>query len=67
VHRLSNDPRYKDVAVFTLDYDNAKDVMRRLKVSDRASVLAFKGKAERARMVNETGEGAIRKVFDAAL
>ena len=66
MHRLSSDARYKDVAVFTLDYDSGKDVMRRLKVSDRASVLAFKGKTERARMVNETGEEAIRKVFDAA-
>jgi len=67
VHRLSNDPRYKDVVVFTLDYDNAKDAMKQLKVSQRASVLAFKGTAEQSRMVNETSEDAIRKLFDAAL
>jgi len=67
VHRLSNDPRYKDVAVFTLDYDTAKDAMKQLKVSQRASVLAFKGTAEKSRMVNETSEDAIRKLFDAAL
>jgi len=67
VHRLSNDPRYKGVAVFTLDYDNGKDVMKQLKVSQRASLLAFKGAAEKSRMVNETSEDAIRKIFDAAL
>jgi thioredoxin 1 len=66
VNRLSNDPRYKDTAVFTVDYDTGKDVLREWKVSQRATLLAFKGKTEKVRTVNETNPEAIRKVFEAA-
>ena len=66
MNRLSNDPRYKNTAVFTVDYDSGKDVLRQWKVSQRATLLAFKGTTEKARTVNETDPEAIRKVFEAA-
>ena len=66
MNRLSNDPRYKGIAVFTVDYDTGKDVLREWKVSQRATLLAFKGKTEKVRTVNETDPEAIRKVFEAA-
>ena len=66
MNRLSNDPRYKDTAVFTVDYDTGKDVLREWKVSQRATLLAFKGKTEKVRTVNETDPEAIRRVFEAA-
>jgi thioredoxin 1 len=66
VNRLSDDPRYKDVAVFTLDYDSGKDVLREWKVGQRATLLAFKGKTEKLRTVNDTDPEAIRKIFEAS-
>ena len=64
--RLSREPGYKDVAVFSVDYDSSKDVLRQWKVADRATLLAFKGKTEKLRTVNETKPEDIRKVFEAS-
>ena len=64
--RLSNEPGYKDVAVFTVDYDSSKDVLREWKVANRATLLAFRGKTEKLRSTNQTQPEEIRKIFEAA-
>ena len=65
--RLSNDPKFANVKVFRLDYDKQKDAMKQLKVADRATLIAFKGKAEKVRSTGETDAKALQKVFEAAL
>ena len=65
--RLSNDPKFKNVTVFRLDHDTQKDAMRRLRVSERATLIAFKGKRETARSTAEVSPEALRKLFEAAL
>ena len=65
--RLSNDPKFANVKVFRLDYDKQKDAMKRLKVADRATLIAFKGKTEKVRSTGETDAKALQKVFEAAL
>jgi hypothetical protein len=67
VDRLSKDPRFANVKVFRLDYDKQKDAMRQLKVSDRATLVAFKGKTEKARSSGEVDPKALQKIFEAAL
>ena len=64
--RLSNDPAYKNVAVFTVDYDSSKDLLREWKVADRATLLAFKGKTEKLRSTNQTRPEEIQKIFEAS-
>lgn len=65
--RLSNDPRFAKVKIFRVDYDKQKDAMRQLKVTERATLIAFKGKAEKMRSTGEVDPNALRKVFEATL
>ena len=67
MHRLTTDPRFAKVMVFTIDFDSGKDALRQLKVTQQATLIAFKGMTETARSVAETDPAALRKVFDAAL
>jgi len=66
VDRLSNEAKYKNVKVFRLDYDKQKDAMKQLKVTERATLIAFKGKAEKARSTGEVDPKALEKIFEAA-
>ena len=65
--RLSTDPQFAKVKIFRLDYDKQKDAMRQLKVTERATLVAFKGKTEKTRSTGEVNPNALRKVFEAAL
>jgi thioredoxin 1 len=67
VDRLSNDPRFANVVVFKIDFDSGKDYLRQLKVTSQGTLIAFKGKVEKARSVGELDPNAIRKVFESAL
>jgi hypothetical protein len=66
VDRLSKDAQFKDVSVFVVDYDGSKDVLKQLKVTQQATLIAFKGRTETARLVNDTDAEKIRKVFEGA-
>lgn len=65
--RLSKDPRFAKVVVFTIDFDSGKEYLRQLKVNQQGTLIAFKGKTEKARSVGETDPDALRKVFESAL
>jgi hypothetical protein len=67
VDRLSTDPKYGKVAVFRADFDSSADLKRDFKVAKQGTLVAFKGKAEKARSTGDTEEAAVRKIFDAAL
>ena len=64
--RLSSDAQFKDVKVFVVDYDSSKELLKQLKIPQRATLLAFKGKTETARLVYDADADKIRKVFEAA-
>ena len=51
VDRLSNDPRFANVIRFIIDLDSGKEYRRRLNVAQQGTLIAFKGKAVRARSV----------------
>jgi thioredoxin 1 len=67
VDRLSKDPRFAKVTVFTIDFDSGKEYLRQLKVAQQGTLIAFKGRTERIRSSGETDPEALRKVFEAAL
>ena len=67
VDRLSKDPRFAKVVVLTIDFDSGKEYLRQLKVNQQGTLIAFKGKTEKARSVGETDPDALRKVFESAL
>lgn len=67
MNRLSTDARFAGVKVFRVDFDSSKALLREWKVQYQSTLLAFKGTSERLRSTGETGEAALRRVFEAAL
>ena len=65
--RLSTDAKFKDVQVFMLDFDSGKNVLKQLKVTQQATLVAFKGKTEKRRLVYDADAAKIRAVFEAAV
>lgn len=65
--RLSNDPRFAKVIRFVIDFNSERAYLRQLEVVQQGTLIAFKGKTEKARFVGETDPDALRKVFEAAL
>lgn len=66
VDRLSRDPRFTGLVVYQIDFDSSKALLRRWKVSQQSTLLAFKGTSERMRSTGVTEPDAIQKIFEAA-
>ena len=63
---LKEDPAYKSVIVFNVDYDGQKDAVSALN-TPRATLISYRGGKEVARMSWEMSEAAVRKSLAAAL
>ncbi len=63
---LKNDPAYKDVSVFRVDYDKQKDVVAKLDCP-RATLIAYKGGKEVKRMSWDTSQASVVNVLKAAM
>ena len=63
--KLVQDPRFKDLQVFDVDFDSQKDVLRRFDARMQSTLIVFKGRTELGRSVGETQyewiEGLIEK------
>lgn len=62
IKQLSTDPAFTNVQVFVVDYGD-KPTLRELGVTERSTLVAFKGRKERARSSFETDPAAIRAIF----
>lgn len=56
-----------NVTVWRVDYDNAQDLRRALKVRMQSTLIAYKGRQETARLAGETQPAAIRKLLESTL
>jgi thioredoxin-like negative regulator of GroEL len=59
ISQLRDDPRFKDLVVFRVDYDGQKDVVRKLNVRSQSTLIAFKGTSEAGRSVGDTNKASI--------
>ena len=66
IKELSADPAFAKVRVFVVDYDD-KTTLRELAVTERSTLVAFKGAQERARSSFETDRAKIREIFASAV
>lgn len=64
---LSAEPRFKDLAVFTIDFDSQRDLVRRFEARMQSTLIAYKGKAEVGRSVGETQPEWIEQLLEKAL
>jgi thioredoxin 1 len=61
------EPKFASVAVFRIDFNLSNPVLRQWKVYQQATLIAFKGKSERTRLVYSADPEAIRKIFEESL
>lgn len=67
IAKLTQDPRFKDLLVFDVDFDSRKDVLKGFNARMQSTLIAFKGEAEVGRSVGETQpewiEGLVEKTL----
>lgn len=54
IDKLLDEPKYKDVVTFRVDFDTQKDVMRQLNARVQSTLIVFRGNKELGRSVGET-------------
>jgi thioredoxin len=65
--KLFADPRFKNLAVFRVDFDSQKDEVRNFKARLQSTLITFKGKEEVARSVGDTNAESIADLLALAL
>lgn len=68
LQELASDPAFKtkNLVVFVVDYAD-KATLQELRVDDRSTLVAYRGKSERKRSSFETDASEIRALFQSAL
>ena len=65
--KLFADPKFKDLAVFRVDFDSQKDEVRNFKARIQSTLITFKGREEIARSVGDTNPDSIADLLALAL
>lgn len=64
---LASQPKFKNLAVFRIDYDSQKDALRRFGVTKQATLIVFKGANEIGRIVGDSRREPIAALLDKTL
>lgn len=67
IGELSGEARFKNLQVFTVDFDSQKDIVRLLKAQSQSTLIVFKGASEVGRSVGDTKKGSIAALLAKAL
>ena len=51
---LGQEPRFRELAIFDIDFDSQKEIVRRFNARSQSTLIAFKGKDEVGRSIGET-------------
>jgi thioredoxin 1 len=65
--KLFADPKFKNLAVFRVDFDSQKDEVRNFKARIQSTLITFKGKEEIARSVGDTNPDSIADLLALSL
>ncbi|CAA2158178.1 Thioredoxin [Methylobacterium brachiatum] len=65
--KLAAEPRFKELQIFDIDFDNQKDLLRRFNARMQSTLIVFKGAAETGRSVGETQPEWIEGLLEKAL
>lgn len=64
---LAAEPRFKDLAIFTIDFDGQRDLVRRFGAQMQSTLIVYKGRTEVGRSVGETQPEWIEQLLEKAL
>lgn len=67
VSQLSGQPDFAAMAIFEIDFDTSKDLLRSLNVQSQSTMIVYKGKTETARSVGQTDPAAIEALLRTAM
>ena len=65
--KLTADPKFKDLKVFRVDFDDMKPVVRQFGAQMQSTLIVFKGAAEMGRSVGDTKQASIATLLDKSL
>lgn len=65
--KLRDDPRFRDYALFEIDFDGDKESMRAVGARLQSTLIVYRGGREIARTVGDREEGWIEELFEKAL
>jgi thiol-disulfide isomerase/thioredoxin len=63
VSELRDQPKFKDMVVFRVDYDAQKDAVKRFGARMQSTLIAFRGAAETGRSVGDTNRASIEALL----
>jgi thioredoxin 1 len=64
IGQLTTEPKFKDLAIFDVDFDSQKDVVRAFNARMQSTLITFKGPAELGRSVGDTDAKSIEALLD---
>jgi thioredoxin 1 len=64
---LMDNPKFKDLVYFVVDFDAQKDVVKRFGARMQSTLIAFKGEAETGRSVGDRERTSIAALLDKTL
>ncbi|MGH6865706.1 MAG: thioredoxin family protein [Methyloceanibacter sp.] len=67
LQQLTEDPKFKDLVVFKIDFDTQKDAVRELNATSQSTLVVLKGSEEKGRSAGDTSAGSIKALLDQAL
>ena len=67
IEKLAADPRFRNLQVFAIDFDNQKDLLRRFDARMQSTLIAYKGATEVGRSVGETQQEWIEGLLEKTL
>ena len=64
---LAAEPKFKNLVVFEVDFDNQKDAVRAFNAQSQSTLIVFKGEMEIGRSVGDTHQKSIAALLASAL
>jgi thiol-disulfide isomerase/thioredoxin len=64
---LMNQPKYKGMVSFNVDFDSQKDLLKKFNVQKQSTLIVFKGKQESGRSTGETNAAKIEGLLAKAI
>jgi thioredoxin len=57
--KIEAEPQFKNLVVLNIDFDSQKALLRKLRVNQQSTLIAYKGKTEVGRSVGDTNAASI--------